>query len=864
MASSNAPPASLSWRDAQKLRKYLARDIGKLQPGTGSGIDISKFEAVDSLLEKFRLACVSTIFLDFDYAIAQKTEEHLWLIHTSINAEYRRILGRLKQSSHAVEKRKVEKMYNNFLRIAHKFYKGYIQRLSAYYDIPELKRIAQGIELDQLVVEDTISPVSEDLQRKVLYSCHLTLVHLGDLTRYRVQARHKNSGYEGALLYYGLAHHLQPQSGFAFHQMGIINLEQGNHLDVLYHFYRAWAVESPHPNAQTNLEAEFKAVLAPNGSKSRHNVTAPQDHFTMWFVKLHAYFYKGEAFRPQEELEGEVMHRLEMACRNPESSNAILKMAQVNMLAHCIASAQYTENQTETSMRFYQYTLRFNAKFMHTFCKVFLSELREALTSAEGFKHRLDSSEESQTKTSVIEALLPVLRVYEYYSLDNLKTCPYLLPEDIQNLGFQPLNEDDLPQECRVYCNANGDCKPYLHALEEGCGSASSERIGRIFDVLRCAYFLASDGAYPMGYKIEGNFLIFRHQPVAEKPQAQQSTEDDTTSVASDLEAVDTEESIETKVIPDALAIPELATPELEATEVAKRPVSTRQEASRLLLNEDDDIYEDSEAMNRGVETVLDVVAPFLRPLTPVDESSFGMHTSTANEVFGSLNTEASPTESITSGKFAPLPWAWFGTPNPHGARDPALPVSQSAQNTQNAQNGRRSTTHSPNASIAASHLLEDPFTTPGRDVLDSLPRNMANEVASPPNTSARRIHREQLLQAFGNGSSTPRTSSFSHWSHNSNSNANVPRPPAPMVTMQESNHYPAWTNQSSSSSFSHPSSLYHGTPANGLQYNMQFAVDPSHVFQEAHQSINNHFQIDKTTSNYNNAVMRSAYQGSS
>lgn len=564
-------------------------------------------------------------------------------------------------------------------------------------------------------------------------------------------------------------------------------------------------------------------------------------------------------------------------------------------------------------MRFYQYTLRFNAKFMHTFCKVFLSELREALSNVEGFKHRLDNSEESQTKTSVIEALLPILRVYgmwlaarrteisrvadafgaiipemiqnmsrivtifssEYYSLENLKTCPYLLPEDIQNLGFQPLNEDDLPEECRVYCDENGDCKPYPHALEEGCDSASSERIGRIFDVLRCAYFLASSGAFPMGYKIEGNFLIFRYQPVAEKSQAQQNTEDDTASAVSDVEAVDREEPIETKVISNALAIPELAIPELaipelEATEVAKPPVSTRQEASRLLLNEDDDIYEDSEAMNRGAETVLDVVAPFLRPLTPVDESSFGMHTATANEVFGSLNTEASPTESIASGKFAPLPWAWFGTPNPHGTRDPALPVSQSAQNTQNAQNGqngRRSTTHSPNASIAASHLLEDPFTTPGRDAPESLPRNMANGVASPPNTSARKLHREQLLQAFGNGSSTPRTSSFSHWSHNSNSNA--PRPPVPMVTMQESNHYPAWSSQSSISTFSHPSSLYHGTPANGLQYNMQFAVDQNHVFQEAllretNQSMNTQFQIDRTTSNYNNAVMRSAYQGSS
>lgn len=263
-------------------------------------------------------------------------------MHTSVNAEYRRILGRLKQSSHAVEKRKVEKMYHNFLRIAAKFYKGYIQRLSAYYDIPELKRIAQGMDLDQLVVEDKISPVSDDLQRKVLYSCHLTLIHLGDLTRYRVQARHKSSDYEGALVYYGLAHHIQPQSGFAFHQTGIIHLEQGNHLDIVYNFYRALAVDSPHPNAQLNLEAEFKAVLAPNGSRARHNLSAPEAHFTMWFVKLHAFFYKGEVFHQQDELEGEVMHRLEMACRNTASLSIILKMALVNMLAHHIATAQYT------------------------------------------------------------------------------------------------------------------------------------------------------------------------------------------------------------------------------------------------------------------------------------------------------------------------------------------------------------------------------------------------------------------------------------------------------------------------------------------------------------------------------------------
>ncbi|KAL7798374.1 hypothetical protein V8C37DRAFT_200177 [Trichoderma ceciliae] len=892
MASSTAPPASLTWRDAQKLRKYLARDIGKLQPGNGSGIDVSKFEAVDSLLEKFRLACVSTIFLDFDYAVSQKAEEYLWLIHTSINAEYRRILGRLKQSSHAVEKRKVEKMYNNFLRIAHKFYKGYIQRLSALYDIPELKRIAQGIELDQLVVEDEISPVSEDLQRKVLYSCHLTLIHLGDLTRYRVQARHKNSGYEGALLYYGLAHHLQPQSGFAFHQIGIINLEQGNHLDVVYHFYRALAVDSPHPNAQLNLEAEFKTVLAPNGSKSRHNVSAPQDHFTMWFVKLHAFFYKGEVFHQQDELEGEVMHRLEMACRNAASLNILLKMALVNMLAHYIATAQYTENRTEVSMRFYQYTLRFNARFIHTFCKAFESELRQAVSSAEGLDHQLDNPETAQEKTSVIEALLPVLRVYgmwlaarrheissmadafgaavpamvqnvakiftllcaEYYSLENLKSCPYLLPEDIQILGFQPLNEEQLPKHCRAYCSEDGNCKPYSQALE-GCPPQSSERIGRILDILRCAYFLASDSAFPMAYKVDGATLVFEYQPSAEQPQGQPGPEQDTTQFVGVLPAADEEESNQGNE----------NSPEPAMLDVTENLIPNQREASRLLLDSDNDIYEDSEVMDRATETVLDMVVPFLRPPTPMhlpprspEESSYGMHTSTANDVFGSFRTEPSPTTSIASGKFEPLPWAWFGTPNPHAARDPAPPVSQDAHN------GHRSTTHSPNASVAANNSLEDPFTTPGRDISGSFSRKIVNGVRSPPNPTARRSHRDQLLQAFDHSTSTPRTSSFSHWSQNSNAS----RTPTAVVTTQESQNYGAMSISSSISAFSHPSSLYQGTQTNGLQYNKQFTVDPGRVFRntlprETNQTLNSHFQIDKTTSSYNDAVMRSAYQGS-
>lgn len=59
--ASSAPTAATAWRNAQKLRKLLVRDVGKLMPQNASGVDLSKFEAIDNLLDKFRLACVATI-----------------------------------------------------------------------------------------------------------------------------------------------------------------------------------------------------------------------------------------------------------------------------------------------------------------------------------------------------------------------------------------------------------------------------------------------------------------------------------------------------------------------------------------------------------------------------------------------------------------------------------------------------------------------------------------------------------------------------------------------------------------------------------------------------------------------------------
>ena len=237
-------------------------------------------------------------------------------------------------------KRKLDKQYGNFLKTSQYFYKHYIQRLAACFGLPELHRVVEGIKLEKMTITDAIPEPPSDLPDAVLKSCHQTLIHLGDLSRYRAQARQKVPTYEAALTYYGLAHDLIPNSGFAHHQMGIVYLDDRKHLEIIYHFYRAWAIKQPHPNAKQNLESEFKTLLVPNAPARRSGPADPQEPFIAWFGKLHAHLYKGEPFAQHQELEDEVIHRLVMASKAPNTADMLLKMVLVNIASYHVASGK--------------------------------------------------------------------------------------------------------------------------------------------------------------------------------------------------------------------------------------------------------------------------------------------------------------------------------------------------------------------------------------------------------------------------------------------------------------------------------------------------------------------------------------------
>ncbi|KAH0596343.1 hypothetical protein MHUMG1_06204 [Metarhizium humberi] len=825
-----SPQARQYWQgacsQALKLKKHLMKQLERLKAESASGVDVAHFEAIEGTLERFRFAFVHTIFLDFVFAVKENTEDALWALHTMINSEYRRIQGRLKQSSHAVERRKMEKSYNNFLRVAQKFYKGYIQRLSAR-----------------------------------------------------------------------LAHHLKPQSGYAQHQMGIVHLDQGNHLDIVYSFYRSWAVDAPHPNAKANLEAEFKSLHLPNSSRSRHNASpTAQDPFPMWFVRLHALFYKGETFPQQAELEGEVLHKLEIACHSEKSAATLLKMTLVNLSAHHVASTIYRESMSLAA--FYQFTLRFNALFISHFCVAFESELKEAASEDMGG----DGSNNLPTKiTPMVEALLPVLRLYSMWLTacrgevsaaaqafggviprlvqnlakvltllciftysQALSNCPYLLAEDLEIRGFRPLSEETIPQQCRCFCTEDGSPKTYLQDRSSRL-EPSQENLARILDILRCAYFLAEDSNFPMSYKVVDNSLVFEYcvKPTSDSPEAaaKTSTSSPNTASKNPLGNEDADDSsLPSRVI--LAEEPRQLLENLNTDANSQKPQSTQQER-----------VQDEANLEDRDDALFEMLSPFLKPPTPqpqrqrhsTDESSYGMHTMTANNVLGSFQTERSPPGSVLSGKFAPLPWAWFNTPEPEKPADSMTP------NGSTGFGESASPYNSPRRPTSSGNHLDDPFATPGRNLHGVLVnshaaqqqnrRSFTGPVVGPVVSGPETAHRSNLLQAFS-GTSVPRSSPFIRWGDNQQSTL---QNSGPAVSPWGSRALDSLPQSTGLSAFSHPSSLYQGTPANVVGLGMSpISGRPEPQFSSpAHaETAARYLQMDQTALNYNEAIMQTAYHG--
>lgn len=467
-----------------------------------------------------------------------------------------------------------------------------------------------------------------------------------------------------------------------------------------------------------------------------------------------------------------------------------------------------------------------------------------AASRAEVFADKEPDSDAIMAMTQTIGRVFTLLCV-ETYNNDSLVSCPYLLMEDLDILGFLPLSGTQVPEACRVFCLETGRVKPHLFSDEQRLPPLN-ENMARILDILRCAYFLAEDANTPLVCKVVEDWLVFEHQSDSTRGKSQQVLSPSFDRRAQDVPSDAAERDQVSRLMP--------ANPQDERPVLSKKPAADGKQPAR------------GKAGNVGdaENTVINMLAPFLKPPTPDlqsakndQESSYGMHTATANELLGSFQTDPSPSRSIPSGKFEPLPWDWFNTPKPTRG-DAAAPANLSGPAAQHSPG------MSPNTGAANTGRFEDPFYSPNLQQNGHSGFPGGNRAASA--STAESSHRAQLLQSFAGGAA--RTSPFSQWGEDRNMmQGNRQRRSPPGIQGPTDSVFP---QSSSASAFSHPSSLYQGTPATngvGMHYSLSADIgggrgpyNDGGVRSSA--TAQKPSRMESTTTSYDEAILRSAYQG--
>jgi hypothetical protein len=321
-------------------------------------------EPIFNLLEAFasyRRLCLKSIAADFRNV--ETAELRLWRAHCAGKSYFHVALSSMrkrhtdKQQPQPVETRKLMRLYLDFIKKSQVFYREYIYILSSSsVGIVELEAIAQMRntmkDKNNSFGESQPLRIAPEQRDIVLKSAHQCLIYLGDLSRWRASEQlDKVPEFGPAIGYYALAATLMPSSGMGHHQQAVVELEQRHHLYAIYHLYRALVVANPHPNAASNLHAEFKKTNAAwdKGELIQkgppNDPEAPKRALVGWFVRLHSICYKGETFAGFEELEREVLGQLSTGVKqrllDDKYEKLLRKMVIVNLAAQYWAGQRF-------------------------------------------------------------------------------------------------------------------------------------------------------------------------------------------------------------------------------------------------------------------------------------------------------------------------------------------------------------------------------------------------------------------------------------------------------------------------------------------------------------------------------------------
>ncbi|KAL6707530.1 hypothetical protein ACN47E_004100 [Coniothyrium glycines] len=528
--------------------KVIEQELSKRVEHGSSSADLA------AVLHEFRTACETLIFANFEYASAHEVETKLWGAHLKVNAVFRQEHKLLKRTKdHVVEIRKFQKAYLHFIKASQRFYRQYILNLDAQFDgIPELRKIAQKWK-DDASKSPPRPRIPAALKAQVLQSCHQTLIQLGDLSRYReteLVDKDKERNWGPAKGYYGLAAEIYPDSGHAQNQLAVISREDGDHFRSVYHLYRSLASKQPYPQAKANLELEFKRVIAAwdkgqlINSQTSTDGTGAGWALIAWFIRLHSRIYKGEEFAAHDELEGEVLSHVAIELKERPLDSILSKIILINLAAEYFATVQMQSVDPPANiMRTYFFYLRLNVKTFFILLQILQPEL-DRLSEGDDVKQNGDRATQLSDKiTAVARRILPGLRLYSTwfarywqvlnaniadtlttvdvqelwkayaatlsllassFPVDQLPQETYMLEEDTETIGFQPLIS---PSTMKLWYEGE-KMKQKWTELERN--HPNVEMLMRVKDLLVDGLLLTQNAEAPLD--LDGSRFIYREE----------------------------------------------------------------------------------------------------------------------------------------------------------------------------------------------------------------------------------------------------------------------------------------------------------------------------------------------------------------
>jgi hypothetical protein len=317
-----------------------------------------------------------------------------------------------------------------------------------------------------------------------------------------------------------------------------VSREDGDHFRTVYHLYRSLACKLPYPQARDNLETEFKRIIAAwdKGQLIRNNKSADGNTgraLVAWFVRLHSKIYKGEEFAAHDELEGEVLSHLAIELKERPLDSILPKIILINLAAEYFATVQMqAANPPENIMRTYFYFLRLNVKTFFILLQVLQPELERLSEADDVTQQNGDNARQLSDKiTAVARRILPGLRLYSTwfarywqvlnaniadtlttvdvqelwkayaatltlltssFPVDQLPQENYMLEEDTDTIGFQPLLS---PDTMKVWYNGEA-LKPKWTEVERN--HPNVEMLMRIKDLLIDGLLLTQNADAPL------------------------------------------------------------------------------------------------------------------------------------------------------------------------------------------------------------------------------------------------------------------------------------------------------------------------------------------------------------------------------